>query len=179
MTAHGKYTGTLLALLTALLCACASAPSTPQQRDAYLAELAQAYDIEGVVSRAQTDALADAHRNIEIVRQQFGDVLAQASTSQQHRLDAAMDRFVTASRAMPDVNQASAVWAQGFAENLTNEDLRQIVAFSRTGAGQAQIAATRDAGVQLRAYLSQQRSASVDRAAEQYIAELRAVVAGR
>jgi putative NIF3 family GTP cyclohydrolase 1 type 2 len=165
--------------LAAGLAACASTPDTPQQRAAYIAELAQAYDIQGIVSRAQTDALADAHRNIEIVRGEFADVLGQASTSQQHRLDAAMDRFVTAARGTPDVNAAAAVWAQGFAENLTNQELRQIVEFSRTPAGQAQIAGTRDAGVQLRAYLAQQRSASVDRAAQQYIAELRAIVAGR
>jgi hypothetical protein len=173
--------GAALALvaLATLAAACASTPDTPQQRAAYIAELTQAYDIQGTVSRAQTDALAEAHRNIEIVRGQFADVLGQASTSQQHRLDAAMDRFVTAARGTPDVNAAAAVWARGFAENLTNEDLKQIVEFSRTPAGQAQIAAARDAGAQLRAYLSQQRSASVDRAAQQYIAELRAIMAGK
>jgi hypothetical protein len=165
--------------LAGLIASCSSTPSTPDARAAYIAELVQAYDIEGVVSRSQTDALADAHRNIETVRSQFSDVLAQVTPAQQRRLDAAMDRFVTASRVTPDMNTAAAVWAQGFAENLTNEDLQRIVEFSRTPAGRAQIAAGRDAGVQLRAYLYQQRSASVERAAQQYIAELRAIVAGR
>src|SRR5450755_1736148 len=106
--------GLMIVGLAGLTAGCASTPDTPQARAAYIAELVQAYDIEGLVSRSQTDALADAHRSIEIVRSQFTDVLAQASTSQQHRLDAAMDRFVTAARAMPEVNAAEAVWAQAF-----------------------------------------------------------------
>ena len=169
----------LVALVLAALAACASTPDTPQTRAAYIAELAQAYDIEGIVSRSQTEALAAAHRNIEAVTRQFADALAGASPAQRNRLDAAMDRFVTVARASPDVNAATAMWAQGFAENLTNEDLKQIVAFARTPAGRAQIAGSRDATIQLCAYLRQVRSASVDRAAQQYLAELKAVVTSR
>ena len=168
-----------LAALAALTSACASTPDTPQQRAAYLGELAQAYDIEGVVSRSQTDALAEARRSIETVRSQFAPELARATPAQKNRLDAAMDRFVSASRASPDLDAATSVWAQGFAANLTSDDLRHIVEFSRTPAGRAQIAASGDASTQLAAYLRQVRSASVDRAAAQYLLELKAVVAGR
>ena len=168
-----------LAALALLVAACASTPDTPQQRAAYLAELAQAYDVEGMVRNSQTEALGTARRNIETVRSQFADELARATPAQKNRLDAAMDRFVTASRAAPDLNTASSVWAQGFAANLTNEDLRQIVGFSRTPAGRAQIAASRDANAQLAEYLRQVRSASVDRAAQQYMAELKAIAGSR
>jgi hypothetical protein len=167
-----------LVALAVLATACASTPDTPEARAAYLSELAQAYDIEGTVSRSQTEALAEARRSIETVRSQFGEELARATPAQRNRLDGAMDRFVTAARAPPDLNAAMSVWAQGFAGNLTNEDLRHIVEFSRTPAGRAQIGASRDAGTQLAGYLRQVRSASVDRAAQQYLAELKAVVAG-
>ena len=166
-----------LAALTLLAGACASTPDTPEARAAYLGELAQAYDIEGTVSRSQTEALEQARRSIDTVRSQFGEELARATPAQRNRLDAAMDRFVSAARAPPDLNAAISVWAQGFAENLTNQDLRQIVEFSRTPAGRAQIAASRDASVQLAAYLRQVRSASVDRATAAYLAELKAVAA--
>jgi len=164
--------------LAALTTACAGTPSTPQVRQAYVAELAQAYDIEGIISRSQADSLADAHRSIETVRSQFADVLARLTPAQKQRLEASMDRFVTASRVTPDVNEAANVWAQGFTENLTDEDLKKIVEFSRTPAGRAEIAASRDAAVQLKGYLHQQRSASVDKAVQQYIAELRAIAVG-
>ena len=167
-----------VAAIAAFACACASTPDTPQQRAAYLGELAQAYDIEGAVNRSQTEALADARRSIETVRSQFGEELARATPAQRNRLDAAMDRFVSAARATPDLNAAISVWAQGFAENLTNQDLRQIVEFSRTPAGRAQISASRDGSAQLAAYLRQVRAASVDRAAQQYVAQLKTVVAG-
>jgi uncharacterized protein YukE len=168
-----------VAACAAFTCACASTPDTPQQRAAYLAELAQAYDIEGAVSRSQTEALAEARRSIETVRSQFAGELARATPAQQNRLDAAMDRFVSASRASADLNSATSVWAQGFAANLTSDDLKRIVEFSRTPAGRAQISAGRDGSAQLAAYLRQLRAASVDRAAQQYLQELKAVVAGR
>jgi hypothetical protein len=168
-----------LAGLAVLMAACASTPDSPEARAAYLAELAQAYDVEGTVSRSQTEALAAARRSIETVRSQFAEELARATPAQRNRLDAAMDRFVTAARATPDLNAALSVWAQGFAADLTSEDLRHIVEFSRTPAGRAQIAASRGASAQLDAYLRQVRSASVDLAAQQYLAELKAVVAGR
>jgi hypothetical protein len=173
------YFRAAIAALALLAAACASTPGTPQQRATYLAELAQAYDLEGTVSRSQTEALAEARRSIETVRRQFGDELARASPAQQNRLDAAMDRFVSAARAAPDMNAVTSVWAQGFAANLSNDDLKQIVEFSHTPAGRAQIAASRDGSAQLAAYLRQVRAASVDRAAQQYIQELKAVVAGR
>ena len=173
------FPATLVTLaLAAVGASCAGTPSTPQMRQAYVTELVHAYDIEGAVNRAQAEALADAHRSIETVRGQYGDVLARLTAAQKHRLDAAMDRFVSAARVTPDVNEAEAVWAQGFTENLTDEDLQRIVEFSRTPAGQAQIAGARDAAAQLRAYLYQARSASVDKAVQQYIAELRAIAGG-
>jgi hypothetical protein len=165
--------------LTALLCACASAPSTPQQRQAYLAELSQAYDVEGIVSHAQSEALGDARRNIERMNAQYAGSLTQVSPAQRNKLDAALDRFVSASRTMPDLNTATAVWAQGFAGNLTDEDLKQVIEFSRTPAGRAQIAAARDGNAALRTYLAQQRSANVDRAEAQYLATLQAIAGGR
>ncbi|HEY2808068.1 MAG TPA: hypothetical protein VGI91_04680 [Steroidobacteraceae bacterium] len=164
--------------LAVLVAACASTPDTPQARAEYLAELAQAYDIEGMVSRSQTEALAEARRRIEAVRSQFADELARATPAQRNRLEAAMDRFVTASRTPPDLNAAANVWAQGFAENLTTEDLRQIVAFAHTPAGRAQISASRDGQAYLEDYLRQLRSTGVDQAVQQYMTELRAVVTG-
>ena len=89
-----------------------------------------------------------------------------------------MDRFVSASRVTPDIHRPRPCGPGGFTENLTDEDLQRIVEFSRTPAGRAQIAGTRDAAGQLRAYLYQARSASVDKAVQQYIAELRAIAGG-
>jgi uncharacterized protein YukE len=176
-----KNTAATLAalLLAALACACAGAPSTPQQRQASLAELAQAYDVEGIVSHTQSDALADARRSIDRMQAQYAGSLAQISPAQRNRLDAALDRFVSASRTMPDLITASAVWAQGFAGNLSDADLKQIVEFSRTPAGRAQILATRDGNAALRTYLAQQRSANVDRAEAQYLATLQGIAGVR
>jgi hypothetical protein len=169
----------MAAALAALLGACAAAPSTPQQRAAYLAELAQAYDVEGMVSGSQADSLAEARRNLERMKAQYADSLAHLAPAQRDRLEAAQDRLVTALRAMPDLNQATAVWAQGFAANLTDEDLKRIVEFARTPAGHAQIEAGREAEAALRAYLVQQRSASIDAAQAQYLATLQAIAGGR
>lgn len=173
---HHKFFVAILSVTAALSASCASAPSTPQTRQGYIAELMQAYDIEGVISRSQTEALADAHRNIERVRDQYGGALAGLSAAQRQKVEAATDRFVKAARVAPDPNEAATVWAQSFAANLTEEDLKRIVEFSRTPAGRAHIAASRDATAQLRAYLVQKQNANTDKAAQQYSAELKAIV---
>ena len=110
---------------------------------------------------------------------QYAETLAHLAPAQRERLEAAQDRLVSALRAMPDLNQATAVWAQGFASNLTDEDLRRIVDFARTPAGHAQIEAGRQGEAALHAYLAQQRSASIDAAQAQYLATLQAIAGGR
>jgi hypothetical protein len=161
-----------LCLLTA---ACAGTPQTPQTRQAYVTELMQAYDVEGAVRRSQADGFAEAHRNIERVREQFADRLAQMNAEQRGRFEAATDRYVNASRTTADVNEAERVWAQGFITNLTDEDLKKIVEFSRTDAGKAQIAAANLASSQLNAYLIQKRTERIERATQQYVSDLKAI----
>jgi hypothetical protein len=165
----------LLSVAILAAASCASAPPTPQMRQAYLRELADAYDIEGTIGREQTESLAEAQHALASAKIQFADVMSRLPPERRDKLDAAADRFVTAARGQWDVNQAAAVWTQAYAANLSDEDLQKIVEFSRTPAGQAQIAAERDAGNQLRAYLAQQRHATMDRALQQYMTELKAI----
>lgn len=167
----------LTALCTlAALAACATSPPGPQTRQAYVAELMADYDIEGTISHEQAEALAEGRRAMDRVRGQMADAIARATPAQRDKLEAALDRFVSAARTMPDVNQASQVWAQAYINELTDEDLKKIVEFARTPAGKAQIAASNAAGAALRTYLSQQRAATVDRALKQYIDEVRSAM---
>ena len=167
---------TLLLTLAILACAsCASTPPTPQMRQAYLKELTEAYDIEGIISRTQTESLAEAQHTLESAKIQFAEVFARLTPAQRDKLEAAVDHYVTAARGQWDVNEAAAVWTQAYAANLSDEDLKKIVEFTRTPAGQAEIAANRDAGNQLRTYLAQKRRAAMDKALQQYLADLKAL----
>jgi hypothetical protein len=165
----------LLSVAILAAASCASAPPTPQMRQAYLTELTEAYDIEGTIGRAQTESLAEAQHALASAKIQFADVLNHLPPDRREKLDAAMDRFATAARGQWDLNEAAGVWTQAFAANLSDEDLKKIVEFSRTPVGQAQIAASRDAGNQLRTYLAQKRYAVMDKALQQYMTELRAI----
>ena len=77
------------------------------------------------------------------------------NAQQREKFDAATDRFAIASRATPDVAQATALWTQGLAADLSDEDLRKIVEFSRTPAGRQAMASSLNAAMQLHAYLEQ------------------------
>jgi hypothetical protein len=161
--------------LCALGASCAGTPQTPQTRQAYVTELMQAYDVEGTVRRSQADSFAEAHRNIERLKDQFADLLAHMSAEQRGKFEAATDRFVNAARATADVNEAARVWAQGFITDLTDENLKKIVDFARTDAGKAQIAGANYAATQLAAYLAQKRTERIDKATQQYVSEIRAL----
>lgn len=168
----------LLPILSVVLLAtasCASAPPTPQMRQAWLAELTAAYDVEGTIGREQAESLAEAQHALASAKIQFADVLTRMPPDRRDKLDAAVDRFVTAARGQWDVTEATGVWSQAFAANLSDEDLKKIVEFSRTPAGEAQIAAERDAGNQLRSYLAARRHATMDKALQQYMTELKAI----
>jgi hypothetical protein len=157
-----------------LLGGCASTPT--ESRQEALAQLIEAYDVEGAVNRASTETLEEAHRTIERVRSTYGDALARLSVDKRGRYEAATDRFAHAAHTAADPAQASAAWAQAYAAGLSDEDLRRAAQLARTPSGRAQIQASLAAESQLRAYLAQQRSAGIERAAQQYEAEIRALI---
>ncbi len=163
---------TLLALL-ALTASCASMP--PLTRQQCMAELVSDANVEGAIDRAHTESLAEAHRSIERIKRQFADPLAAMSAQQRDKFEAATDRFAIASRPTVDAAQAASVWAQSFAADLSDEDLRKIVEFSRTPAGREAMASSLNAGTQLRAYLAQTSSATLEKATQQYVAEIKAI----
>jgi hypothetical protein len=166
-------TFTSLALL-ALTASCASGP--PLTRQQCMAELVSDADVEGALNRAHTESLAEAHRSIERIKSQFADQLAGMNAQQREKFEAATDRFAIASRFTPDVAQAASVWAQSFAAGLSDEDLRQIAEFSRTPAGRQSMANSLNAATQLHAYLAQKSSATLEKATQQYVAEIKALL---
>jgi hypothetical protein len=190
----------------ALGSACLSTPQPPPSREACLAELVQAYDVQGMINHSQSDSLAEAHRTIERVAAQNRELLASLSSAQQERFEAATDRFVSAARVTPDAAAAEAVWAQSYGANLSDADLQKIVLFVRTDAGeqqlhgssgsvdesdvkrinqfvrtpagQQQLAAGAAAAAQLSSYLAQQRRELLGNATRQYTAELKSIAGG-
>jgi cytochrome c556 len=172
MTMTARAACLVAVLLTLSLGACQSTPSLPQTREALMAELASAYDVEGILAREQTEALAELHRDLEQVRAQMNGRLTPA---QQEKFSAGIDRFVASARSGVDARTAASVWAQAYAAELTDDDLRRIVAFSRTPAGAAEIAANRRAGDSLRDYLRQDREKRFGPAQRQFYAEMKAL----
>lgn len=196
----------LLALLGALCAACAGTPQPPLPRQASLAQLVRAYDVDSMVNRSQAQSLAAAHRAIEQARAGYGAALNQLTSEQRSRFEAATDRFVSASRTAPDTTQAGTVWAQAYGadlndaelgqiaafagteagaeffanggnpQGLSGDDLKEVLKFSRTAAGQKQPVASAAAAAALRAWLAQQRSASIDEAVQRYLGELRTIL---
>lgn len=174
-TTSGVFT---LLALSALIASCASTHGAQPTRQQSLDELMSDADVQGAIDRAHTESLAEAHRSIERIKSEFADRLAGMNAQQREKFDAATDRFAIASRATPDVAQAATVWAQNLAADLTDEDLRKIVEFSRTPAGRQAMASSLNAATQLHTYLEQQGSATLDQATQRYLAEIKAITGG-
>jgi hypothetical protein len=203
---HLSARATLLACLTLLCAACASAPQPPPPRQASLAQLVRAYDVDGMVNRSQAESLAAAHRAIDSARSGYGAALNHLTSEQRTRFEAATDRFVSASRTAPDSAQADTVWAQAYGadlsdaelgkiaefagtdagaeffanggnpQGLSGDDIKEVLKFSRTPAGQKQPAANVAAANALRTWLAQQRGASIDQAVQRYLGELHTIL---
>src|ERR1700733_4119376 len=156
-----------LLLLVALSASCASMHGAPPTRQQCLAELTSDADVEGAIDRAHTESLAAAHRSIERIKREFAGQLAGMNAQQREKFDATADTA-----------QATALWAQGFAAALGDEDLRKIVDFSRTPAGRQVMAGSLTAAMKLQTYLEQQSSATLDKATRQYLAEIKAITGG-
>ena len=165
-----------------------------------------AYDVDGMVNHSQADTLGAAHRAIEGARSGYGEALTHLTPEQRSRYEAATDRFVTAARLAPDASQAAALWAQAYGADLSDaevcqiadfartpsgeelfanggnlsglgaDELKMVAKFARTPAGAKQAAASAAAAVALRNWLAQQRSASIDQAAQRYLGELRGIL---
>ena len=168
---------TLLAL-AALTTSCASMQGAQPTRQQCLVELMSDADVEGAIDRAHTESLAAAHRSIERIKSEFAGQLAGMDARQREKFDAATDRFAIASRATADTAQATALWAQGLAADLSDEDLRKIVEFSRTPAGRQAMASSLNAATELHTYLEQKSSATLDKATQRYVAEIKAISGG-
>ena len=196
----------VVAGVAALGSGCSSDPPLPPSRPACLADLVHAYDVDGMVNHSQTDTLGAAHRAIDGARRAYGEALAHLTPEQRSRYDAATDRFVMAARAAPDASQAAAVWAQAYGANLSDaeacqiadfahtptggelfanadklaglsgDDLKLVTRFVRTPAGAKEGAASATAAVALRNWLAQERSTSIEQAAQRYLAELRTII---
>ncbi len=165
--------------LLALAAGCETGREPPLTRPQAIAELAAIADIDGVMARTQSDALARSRVAIERARAQFAGQLDSLSAPQRERLEAATDRFVSASRSMLDPPAAAAVWVQAFAGNLSDEELRQVVQFAHTPAGRQELAGSVAATAQLQDYLARQREAATDKAYQQYLSDLATIVHGR
>ncbi len=164
-----------LLVLAALTASCASMHGGQPTRQQCLLELVGDANVEGAIQRAHAESLAEAHRSIERIKVEFADQLAGMDTQQRERFEAATDRFAIASRASPDVEQAASVWAQSFAADFTDEDLRRVVEFARTPPGRQAMASSLSAATQLEAYLAQKHGAILQKATQQYVAEIKAI----
>jgi hypothetical protein len=170
---------TVLAWLTLPLLGAACASMGGQlTRQQCLVELMSDANVEGAIDHAHAESLAEAHRSIERIKIEFAEPLAGMNAQQREKFEAATDRFAIASRASPDVAQAASVWAQSFAADLSDEDLRKAVEFGRTPAGRQAMASSLNAATQLHAYLAQKSSATLDKATQQYVAEIKAITGG-
>ncbi|HEV3287218.1 MAG TPA: hypothetical protein VG011_10725 [Steroidobacteraceae bacterium] len=166
-----------LALL-ALTASCASLHGGPLTRQQCLVELVSDANVEGAIERAHTESLAESHRSIERIKIEFAEPLAGMNAQQREKFDAATDRFAIASRPTSDVTQAASVWAESFAADFTDEDLRKVVEFGRTPAGRQAMASSLDAATQLHAYLAKKSGATLEKATQQYLAEIKAITGG-
>ena len=177
-----RMTRIFCALVALVLAACAANPleaTAPRlTREQCIAELVRIAGIEAVLDRAQAQAAADARRYVDRSVGQLGDLLAKLPADRREKLSAAIDRLMASATAPPDMADAAAAWGRFYSANLSDEELRQAVAYARTPLGRKQLQAGAAASDQLRTYLHEKRAPLMEKATAQYIADLRGIISG-
>lgn len=166
----------LVLLLPLTLSSCAS--TAPREtREQYVAELIQAVGMEDLLARTQQRSAAESRRMVEGMLGQAGDIMAKLSADQRERLKAAVDRMMATLTASLDAKDAAAAWGRFYSAQLSDDELRHIVEYSRTPLGRKEQQASAAAADQLRTYLLDKRAPVMQKAVSDYVTELRAIVA--
>jgi hypothetical protein len=107
---------------------------------------------------------------------EFKKQLPHVSPEIMSEIDAAFAAFVDAAKPTWTVAEAISAWGKYYGEQITEEELDQVVAFYRSPIGQKDVLATRKAMPDWSAFFAQRNEPVLQAAMNAYIERLKAIV---
>ncbi len=147
------------------------------QREQNITALVKAVGIESTIVQVEKDNREDARKAVDSVLEQFKDFISRLPGGRGQELRAAVDRFLATATEPIGTADAAAAWGHFFAANLSDEDLQAIVDFSRTRLGTTELKSSTSAAAQWATYLREKHQVNVQKAVQQYVADLKALAA--
>jgi len=162
-----------------LLLVSSAAIADPTARDETIAALVRATGLEEMLEQSRQQAREQAG---QISDQMLQEVLkgANALTPDQNEAIASASRtFAQSCAETLDVKDAISAWSRFYAANLSDEELKQILAYYTSPVGRKDVAASQAALPQWQAHLAATNSMKMQAAIEKYVADLKQIVAKR
>jgi hypothetical protein len=174
------YTGgmryALLSGLIASLLLSSVATSAPPRADS-IAELARIAGVDRELRSAQAEASSDAQSRIPMMLGQIRNQMPDLSKPQQKAFDKAVEQYLDTVGSPYDAQAATAKWTEAFTDDLSDEELAQLVEYARTPLGKKQLKSSMTAAVKLKVYLQETRASVTDKATADLMERMRDIVA--
>jgi hypothetical protein len=164
-------------LLATMICfslfsACASA----QTREEILVDLVRAQGLQEMFDQTlqQTKVVAE-----QSGRKAFSQMLAAASnidTGKKQRLEGALERYLGRVGSMWKADELVTLWTLSYGKELSDQDLKQILAYYRSPTGIKDVSATKAAVRMFTASMSSEMQRRLHLAVEQLMLELKAEI---
>jgi len=166
----------LLSGLAAAVLISGVATGAPSRSES-LAELAKIAGVDRELASAQAQAAKDASTQIPVMLGQIRNQMPDLSKPQQKEFDKAVKDYLATVGSPYDAHAAAAQWSESFTDELSDDELAQLVEFARTPLGKKEMQASLAAAVKLKVYLQDTRAMVTDKATADLMDHIRDIVA--
>lgn len=140
-------------------------------------ELVRVYGIDKMIGDAKQSAEAQARAAADQMFDQFKSGMPGLSDRFWGRITAAADKMIAGVQKSWSAEEALDVWKTAYCTDLTTEELKQIIAASKTPLGQKQIAAGKQANTAFQQFYANRSRDVIQVAMKQYVTDLQQIAA--
>jgi hypothetical protein len=159
-----------------LLMVAANALADQSTKDAKLNELMRLQGLTEMIEQQQAYCQEQARAIGPKMIAEFKKQIPEIDQAVLDEVDAALSAFVDSAKPSWTVGEAATAWSNYYGEQLTEEELDQIIAFYRSPIGQKDILATRKAMPGWSAFFGERNQKVLESAMNAYVERLKAIV---
>src|SRR5215470_4679975 len=122
-------------------------------REQCIAEVVKALGLEELLVQSQEENKKATQKLLDQALAQIHDLMASWPAKQQEEFHAAIDRYTAAALPPLDIPDLVAAWGRFYSADMSDADLRDVVAFLRTPLGTKELKASTSATTQWANYV--------------------------
>jgi hypothetical protein len=150
----------------------------PPSKAVLMRELTQVYGMDQMISEAKKAAGEQARTAVDQMFTQVKNGMPGMGAEVLQKMQAAAQKLMASVEKSWTTEEAMQIWQAEFSSDMSVEELSKILEASKTPLGQKQIAASKRANKAFQQYLIQRSKGTIEKALNDYVADIQAIVAG-